>query len=291
MTTIHPEIAEQAPPSEPALRRRLRIFGNPLALVGGLIVGILIFAAFAAPYLAPESPYAQNLDMRLMPPDATHWLGTDQLGRDIFSRLLFGARTAAWVVLLVALLAAPVGMLVGAAAGYYGGWADVVLMRVTDIFLAFPRLILALALVAALGPGLENAIIAIALTAWPVYARVARAETLAIRNAPFIDAARMTGAGSWWIVRRQILPLCLESVIVRAAMDMAGVILTAAGLSFLGLGAQPPTADWGAMIADGRAYMLDHWWVAAVPGIAILITSLGFNLLGDGLRDRLDPKQ
>lgn len=267
-----------------------RALANPLALAGLGIVTILLIVAVAAPWLSPELPHAQNLDARLIPPGADHWLGTDHLGRDIFSRLVHGARTAAWITALVALIAAPLGLVVGAAAGYYGGAADVILMRLTDIFLAFPRLILALALVAALGPGLENAIIAIALTAWPVYARVARAEALAVRKAAFIDAARMSGAGSWWIVRRQVMPLCLESVVVRATMDMAGVILTAAGLSFLGLGAQPPAADWGAMIADGRSYMFDQWWLAAFPGLAILITSLGFNLLGDGLRDGLDPR-
>jgi len=185
----------------------------------------------------------------------------------------------------------PVGLLVGTAAGYFGGWFDTVLMRVTDIFLAFPRLILALAFVAALGPGIENAVIAIALTAWPPYARIARAETLTIRNSDFIAAARMSGASGARILFRHVVPLCLSSVIVRVTLDMAGIILIAAGLGFLGLGAQPPSPEWGAMIASGRKFLLDQWWVATLPGLAICVVSLGFNLLGDGLRDVLDPKQ
>ena len=164
-------------------------------------------------------------------------------------------------------------------------------MRITDIFLAFPRLILALAFAAALGPGIENAVIAIAITAWPPYARVARAETLTLRNSDFINAVRLQGASSLRIILRHVTPLCLSSLIIRLTLDMAGIILTAAGLGFLGLGAQPPDPEWGAMIAKGRDYVLDQWWVAGIPGIAILIASLGFNLLGDGLRDVLDPKQ
>ncbi|WP_156419436.1 ABC transporter permease, partial [Aureimonas sp. AU12] len=170
------------------------------------------------------------------------------------------------------------------------GWTDRVLMRVTDIFLAFPRLILALAFVAALGPGIENAILAIALTAWPPYARVARAETLTVRRSDYIAAARLQGAGTPRIIIGHIMPMCLSSVIVRITLDMAGIILTAAGLGFLGLGAQPPLAEWGAMISSGRQYLLTHWWVATIPGIAILLVSLGFNLLGDALRDILDPR-
>jgi peptide/nickel transport system permease protein len=187
-------------------------------------------------------------------------------------------------------MVAPTGLLIGTAAGYLGGWVDTVLMRVTDVFLAFPRLILALAFVSALGPGIENAIIAIACTAWPPYARVARAETLTIRNSDFIAAIRLQGAGSLRIVLGHVVPLCTSSLIVRVGFDMGGIILTAAGLGFLGLGAQPPAPEWGAMIASGRRFLLDQWWVATVPGIAILAVSFGFNLLGDGLRDLLDPK-
>ena len=195
------------------------------------------------------------------------------------------------VVLVVVVTVGPIGLLVGTAAGYAGGALDTVLMRVTDIFLAFPRLILALAFVAALGPGIENAVIAIAFTAWPPYARVARAEAMVIRNADFIAATRLQGASPLRIVLRHVMPLCVPSLIVRSTLDMAGIILTAAGLGFLGLGAQPPMPEWGAMIATGRDYIFDQWWVATMPGIAICVVALGFNLLGDGLRDVLDPKQ
>ncbi|HEY7990458.1 MAG TPA: nickel transporter permease [Stellaceae bacterium] len=263
----------------------------PLATLGAAIVVASALIAFAAPLLAPYAPYAQDLAHRLEPPGGAHWLGTDELGRDILSRLIYGARVTLGIVALVSVVTAPVGLLVGCVAGYFGGWVEAVLMRVTDIFLALPRLILALAFVAALGPGIENAVLAIAIVSWPPYARVARAESLTLRHAEFIDAARLAGASGGRIVLRHIMPLCLPSVIVRMSLDMAGVILIAAGLGFLGLGAQPPTPEWGAMIATGRQYMLDHWWVAAMPGIAIAVLSLAFNLLGDGLRDWLDPKQ
>ncbi len=264
---------------------------NRLAMVGLTIVLMLVLVAVFADVLAPYSPTAGDLrTTRLLPPSAAHWFGTDDQGRDILSRLIHGSRITLFVVVLVAVLAAPVGLLVGTVAGYAGGWVDAVLMRITDIFLAFPRLILALAFVAALGPGIENAVIAIAITSWPPYARIARAETLTIRQADYISAVRLLGASPGRIVLRHIMPLCMSSVIVRVTLDMAGIILTAAGLGFLGLGAQPPSPEWGAMIAGGRAYVLDQWWVAAAPGAAIFVVSLAFNLLGDGLRDALDPK-
>jgi peptide/nickel transport system permease protein len=264
---------------------------NPLAVVGLLIVlGLLVVAALA-PVLATHSPIQQVLADRLQPPSAAHWLGTDELGRDIYSRVVYGARITLYIVGLVVLLVGPVGLLVGTVAGYVGGWLDTVLMRITDVFLAFPRLILALAFVAALGPGIENEIIAIAITAWPPYARIARAETITVRTADFIAAIRLQGASTLRIVWGHIVPLCTSSLIVRLTLDMAGIILTAAGLGFLGLGAQPPLPEWGAMISTGRQYLLEQWWVATMPGIAILVVSLGFNLLGDGLRDVLDPRQ
>jgi peptide/nickel transport system permease protein len=204
--------------------------------------------------------------------------------------VVYGSRITLFVVVLVALIATPIGLLVGTVSGYLGGWVDTVLMRITDIFLAFPRLILALAFVAALGPGIENAIIAIAITSWPPYARIARAETLMIRNSDFIAAVKLQGASTPRIILGHVVPLCLSSLIVRVTLDMAGIILTAAGLGFLGLGAQPPMPEWGAMVATGRNYLIDQWWVAAMPGLAIFVVSLGFNLLGDGLRDVLDPK-
>jgi peptide/nickel transport system permease protein len=265
--------------------------GNRLAVVGLLIVLALVLVAIFADRLAPYSPYVGDLrTTRLLAPSAAHWFGTDDQGRDILSRIIFGTRITLVVVVLVALLAAPIGLAVGTVAGYSGGLLDAALMRITDIFLAFPRLILALAFVAALGPGIENAVIAIAITSWPPYARIARAETLTIRQTEYIAAVQLMGASKWRIVLRHIMPLCVSSVIVRVTLDMAGIILTAAGLGFLGLGAQPPTPEWGAMIANGRLYVLDQWWVAAAPGAAIFIVSLGFNLLGDGLRDALDPK-
>ena len=274
-----------------AYRGWLAFRGNGLAMVGLGIVLALILAALLAPVLAAHSPYDQDLTARLRPPSAAHWFGTDELGRDILSRLLHGARVTLLIVGLVVVIVGPLGLAVGTIAGYAGGWLDVALMRVTDVFLAFPRLVLALAFVAALGPGIENAVIAIAITAWPPYARLARAETLAVRRSDFIAAARLAGASPARIVWGHVVPLCLSSVIVRLTLDMAGIILTAAGLGFLGLGAQPPMPEWGSMISTGRQYMLDAWWVAAVPGLAIVVVSLGFNLLGDGLRDLLDPKQ
>ena len=263
---------------------------NKLAMFGLIILVILIGMAIFAPWLAPQSPFSQSLADRLQPPSAAHWLGTDHLGRDIMSRLIHGSRITLFIVGTVALIAPIIGLFIGTVAGFAGGWADQVLMRITDIFLAFPKLVLALAFVAALGAGIGNAVLALAITAWPPYARLARAETLTIRNADFIAAARLQGAGPMRLLIGHIWPLCISSLIVRVALDMAGIILSAAGLGFLGLGAQPPMPEWGAMISDGRTYILDFWWVAAMPGLAIFIVSLAFNLLGDGLRDVLDPK-
>ncbi|MGH7068151.1 MAG: ABC transporter permease [Acetobacteraceae bacterium] len=267
-----------------------RLAANHLALGGLIVVLALAFVALAAPWLAPYSPYAQDLANRLAVPSAAHWLGTDGLGRDLLSRLIYGGRDTLGMVVAVVALVAPFGLLIGCAAGYLGGMVDRALMRVTDIFLAFPRLILALAFVAALKPGIESAVIAIALTSWPPYARLARADTLTVRNADFIAAVRLTGAGDARIILRHIVPLAISSVIVRVSLDMAGIILTAAGLGFLGMGAQPPAAEWGTMIATSRDYLLQQWWIPTAPGIAIFIAALAFNLLGDGLRDVLDPK-
>jgi len=287
---------------QPASRRQARLgqawrtwllfTGNRLGMIGLAIVVLLVLVAIFANVIAPYDPVLGG-DLRterLLPPSMDHLMGTDDLARDIFSRVVHGARLTLMVVALVAIIATPIGLLVGTVSGYFGGWVDTVLMRITDIFLAFPRLILALAFVAALGPGIENAIIAIAITSWPPYARLARAETLTIRNAEHIDAIRLQGASSGRIIWGHVVPLCLSSVIIRVTLDMAGIILTAAGLGFLGLGAQPPQPEWGAMIAGGRRFIIDYWWVATMPGIAIFTVSLGFNLLGDGLRDVLDPK-
>jgi len=263
---------------------------NPIAMVGLLIIAGLIGIAVMAPWITASDGLELHLANRLQAPGSEHWFGTDELGRDIFDRIIWGSRITLYIVGLVSIIVVPIGLLIGTVAGYIGGWVDTVLMRLTDIFLAFPRLILAMALVAALGPGLENAVLAIALTTWSPFARIARAEALTIRNSEFILAARVQGVSTTGILLRHVTPLCISSVIVRLTLDMAGIILTAAGLGFLGLGAQPPTPEWGAMISLGRQYLIDQWWVPTVPGIAILVVSLGFNLLGDGLRDVFDPK-
>lgn len=264
--------------------------GNPIAMTGLVIVIVLLLVAAFAPWLATTDGNVQDLNIRLLPPSPEHWFGTDQLGRDIFDRIVYGARITLYIVLLVSVIVGPIGLVVGTVAAYSGGIVDTVLMRITDIFLAFPRLILALALVSALGPGIENAVLAIALTTWAPYARIARAETITIRNSEFILATQIQGASAIRILYHHIVPLCISSVIIRLTLDMAGIILTAAGLGFLGLGAQPPSPEWGAMIASGRQFLIDQWWIPTVPGIAILTVSVGFNLLGDGLRDVLDPK-
>lgn len=267
-----------------------RLGKNPAAMLGLLILLVLVLAAILAPSLTVYGPYDQDLARRLSPPSADHWLGTDDLGRDIYSRLLHGARITLRIAALAALIAGPIGLLVGATAGYLGGWVDIVAMRVVDVFLSFPALILALAFVAALGAGINNAVIAIALAAWPPIARLARAETLSVRKSDYIAAARLTGAGPLRIIVMHVMPMCVPSVIIRITLNMAGIILTAAGLGFLGLGAQPPMPEWGAMLASGRQFMLTNWWLATMPGLAILMVSLAFNLLGDGLRDVLDPR-
>ena len=286
----------------PASRRQARLSAwyrswlafrsNPMAMFGFSILVALVLIAIFASVIAPHDPFSQDLALRLKPPGTNGFiLGSDSLGRDILSRLIYGSRITLYIVFLVALLAPIVGLFVGTAAGYLGGWVDAVLMRLTDIFLAFPRLVLALAFVSALGAGIENAVLAIVLTAWPPYARIARAETLTIRNADYIHAIKLQGASALRVITKHIWPLCISSLVIRVTLDMAGIILTAAGLGFLGLGAQPPSPEWGAMISAGRQFILDHWWVATMPGLAIFVVSLAFNLLGDGLRDVLDPKK
>ncbi|MEE9455333.1 MAG: ABC transporter permease [Paracoccaceae bacterium] len=278
----------------------LSLKSNHMAMFGLGILAFLVGVATFAPLLAPADPFIQDLALRLTPPiwiDTRpegiegYILGSDSLGRDILSRLLYGSRITLYIVTLVAIIAPIAGLFVGTVAGYTGGWVDVILMRITDIFLAFPRLVLALAFVAALGAGIENAVLAISLTAWPPYARIARAETLTIRNSDYIHAIKLQGAGALRIITKHIWPLCISSLVVRVTLDMAGIILAAAGLGFLGLGAQPPSPEWGAMISEGRKFILDHWWVATMPGLAIFTVSLAFNLLGDGMRDVLDPKE
>ena len=264
---------------------------SPTSAFGLAVLAILFLTALFAPLVATHDPYVQALGNVLQPPGEEHLFGTDELGRDIFSRLVYGARITLTIIFLVSIVVGPIGLIIGTSAGYLGGRFDTVMMRITDVFLSFPSLILSLAFVAALGPSLNNAIIAIALTSWPPIARLARAEAMTFRNADYIAAARLQGASTSRIIVKSIMPMCLPSVLIRLTLNMATVILTAAGLGFLGLGAQPPMPEWGAMIATGRRYMLDSWWLVTFPGISILLVSLAFNLLGDGLRDALDPKQ
>jgi peptide/nickel transport system permease protein len=269
------------------LARRLLL--HPLALVGLALVGLLAAVALLAPALPLADPLAQSLGERLLPPSAQHLLGTDTLGRDILARVAYGARPTLLIVALVLLASVPAGLLIGAAAGLWGGWLDAALMRVADVFMAFPRLILAIAVAATLSSGLWTAVIAIALTGWPPYARVARAEVAALRRSEFIQAAKALGVSRTRLLLRHALPLCLPSAVVRAALDAPGIVLIVSGLGFLGLGLPPPAPEWGAMVAEGRAIVFEAWWVSTLPGALILLLSLGFNFLGDALRDVVDP--
>ncbi|MDU8499017.1 ABC transporter permease [Pseudomonas syringae] len=263
---------------------------NPMTLAGLIVIGTLMIVALFAPWIATHDPLAQDLSAALRMPGAQNWFGTDEYGRDVFSRLVYGSRITLYIVMLVTVIVGPIGLLIGTVSGYFGGWVDSLFMRITDIFISFPSLVLALAFIAALGPGLEHAVIAIALTAWPPIARLARAETLSLRNADFVVAVKLQGASAVRVIGRHIIPMCLSSVIIRLTMNMASIILTAAALGFLGLGAQAPLPEWGAMISSGRRYMLESWWLVAAPGATIMLVSLAFNLLGDGLRDVLDPR-
>ena len=296
-TTTLPAAACDSTPqsSAQALRQNMARIGrkllrNPLAVAGLIVILALLLLAIFAPLVATHNPLLQDLNNTLKAPSAANWFGTDEYGRDIFSRLVFGSRITLYIISLVTVIVGPVGLAVGVVSGYFGGWVDTVFMRITDIFVSFPGLVLALAFVAALGPGLDHAVIAIALTAWPPIARLARAETLSLRKADYIVAVQLQGASPLRILLRHVVPMCLSSVVVRLTMNMAGIILTAAGLGFLGLGAQPPIPEWGAMISAGRRYMLECWWLVAMPGAAIMLVSLAFNLFGDGMRDVLDPR-
>ncbi|BAP40987.1 ABC transporter permease [Pseudomonas sp. 21LCFQ02] len=288
--------ADNTPASsmEALYKSSLRVFNhllrNPMTLAGLLVALLLVVVAAFAPWIATHDPVVQNLAAALQPPSAANWFGTDEYGRDIFSRLVYGARITLYIIALVTIIVGPIGLFIGTVSGYFGGIVDTVFMRITDIFISFPSLVLALAFIAALGPGLEHAVVAIALTSWPPIARLARAETLSLRKADFVVAVELQGASSTRIILRHIVPMCMSSVIIRLTMNMAGIILTAAALGFLGLGAQAPLPEWGAMISTGRRYMLECWWLVAVPGAAIMLVSLAFNLLGDGLRDILDPR-
>jgi peptide/nickel transport system permease protein len=269
------------------------VLKNPLTLLGLLITVLLIFTALLAPYLAPypdQGRGASNLEGRLLAPSAEHPFGTDNLGRDILSRVIFGARVSLKAALIVVAIVVLIGSPLGAIAGYYGGKLDEIIMRFADMILAFPSLLLAIAIVAALGPSLTNAMIAVSVPWWPWYTRLVRGQVVSLRERQFVEAARAAGASDKRIIFRHILPNTLSPVIVQATLDMGYVILATSGLGFLGLGTQPPTADWGVMVSAGREYILNQWWISTFPGLAIFVTVLGFNLLGDGIREFLDPK-
>ena len=257
---------------------------------GGLVVILFVLLAAFAPVIAPYEPLRGQLGERLLPPSAGHWLGTDELGRDVLSRVLHGARISLQIQVAAVGLALLLGTVLGVVSGYVGRWPDMLIMRVVDIMMAFPGIFLALAIIAALGTGLGNVIIASAIFLVPQFARVVRGSVLTLKEKEFVEAARALGERDVTIVTRYLLPNSLAPIIVQTSLRMATVLLTASGLSFLGLGVQPPSPEWGAMLSNARAYMITAPHVATVPGLAIMLVVLGFNLLGDGLRDALDPR-
>jgi len=276
-------------------RRAMRaIVADPLALFGLVIIGIVLVMAVLGPWLAPspgDGAGVVNVSERMQPPSAEYPFGTDWLGRSVLSRVILGARIAVEVSLIVVGLAIVIGVPLGAVAGYYRGWVDGLIMRVTDLFLAFPPLLLAMAIVAALGPGLQNATLALVISWWPWYARIARGLAVSLREWPFVDAARAMGIRETTIIFRHIVPNSIGPIVVQATIDIGTVILAAGGLAFIGLGARPPAPDWGLMVAEGRQYILEQWWLSTFPGLAIFFTVLAFNLVGDLLLRLLDPRQ
>ncbi len=267
---------------------------NPLLAIGAVLAGVIVLAALLAPWIAPyplDATNATHPSSTLLPPSADHWFGTDLVGRDLLTRVLFGARVSLSITVAVLLVAAVVGLTVGLAAGFFGGWLDALLMRLTDVFLAFPALLLAVALSAVLSPSAFHAAIAIAVTWWPWYARLSRAQAASIRRQGYSDAARVIGASRTRQVVRHVLPNAATPVFVQMSLDAAGIILTAATLSYLGLGAQDPTPEWGLMVSQGQSLATTAWWVVTFPGLAILLTAVAFNFIGDGLQTALDPKR
>lgn len=263
---------------------------NPLTIIGSAVLLIFIFLAIAAPLLTPYQPDSIDLAQRLQPPSSEHWFGTDEVGRDIFTRVLYGARLSLGMGISVVVIAGLIGTVIGSMAGYIGGKFGQIIMRMMDMMLAFPPLVLAMALTAALGPSLFNAMLAIAIVKIPVFVRLARSETLVVKEKLFVKAAKTFGLSDTWIIFRHIIPNVITPVIIQVTIDLGDAILLIATLGFIGLGAQPPTPEWGAMIHTGWEYFLDHWWYATFPGIAIFLASVSFNLLGDGLRDLMDTK-
>lgn len=262
---------------------------NPMTLVSMMVVGLLVVVAVFAPLLAPYNPTAVHLAGRLQPMGADHWFGTDEVGRDILSRLIYGARISIGASLIVVVVAGAVGMILGAVASFLGGWVDPVIMRATDVVLSFPSLILAIALAAALGPSLANAVLAITITKLPIYVRLGYAQAQTVRRELYVRAARTFGTGNWWIIRRHIVPNIRSAVLVQTMLDFGDAILLISTLGFLGLGAQPPTPEWGSMISTGWHYLIDQWWYPTFTGAAIFVAVMGFNLLGDGIREMFAP--
>lgn len=271
--------------------RKVREFTqHKLNLVGLGIVLTLSGAGVFAPWLAPYDPIEQDIENRVQPPNSNHLMGTDQLGRDLFSRILYGARISLKVSVMVVTISVLIGTGMGLVSGYAGGWVDEAIMRLVDLLMAFPGLLFALVVVAVLGPSLVNLLLALAVTGWTGYARIIRGEVLSVREDEFVTAAQIMGASRWRIMGRHILPNIISPIVVLATLNMGTVVLGVAGLSFLGFGAQPPTPEWGNMIANSRNTLTTAWWIANFPGMMIMLTVLGFNLLGDGLRDTLDPR-
>jgi len=290
LAQVHTAPVSLVPADVKRARKRPALLRSPLTVAGLLLITFFVLSALAAPALAPYDPIKQFLSQRLRAPSAEHWMGTDQLGRDLFSRMLFGSQLSLTVAVGVVVPVALFGIIMGLIAGYTGGMIDEVLMRITDIFLAFPSLILAMAIAGALGPSLPNAMIAIAAVSWPVYVRLVRGQVLSLRRREFVEAARSIGASTPRILARHLLPNTLAPILVQATFDMGGTILIAAGLSFIGFGAQIPSPEWGRLISDGRTYVNTQPWLPLFPGLAILLTVAAFNLIGDGLRDALDPR-
>ncbi len=263
---------------------------SPSTICGMILVLAFFIMAILGPYLAPSDPYKIDFTMRLKAPSPKNPFGTDEYGRDLLSRILYGARVSLVVGVTTLAICVPIGVVLGLIAGYFGGIIDEIIMRLTDIFLAFPALVLAMALSVAMGSGLMTVMIALAIVWWPAYVRLTRGQVLTVRENLFIEAAKAMGVSNFWIILKHILPNAISPIIVMATMDMGAVILTAAALSFIGLGAQPPTPEWGRLVADGQPYFPECWWYVFFPGMAIFLTVLGFNLLGDGIRDALDPR-
>lgn len=288
MTAVEIAATQQAAPSRHSV---LRVLRRPTARVGAVIVALFLLLTVIAPEIAPYDPYDQDFGAALQEPSLEHLFGTDQYGRDELSRVMYGSRTALLSILVADGIALIVGTMLGLIAGFYGKWVDSAAMRLVDVLLAFPYLLLALIIVAALGPSLFHSMIAIGVVATPVYARIIRGQVLAVRTTEFVLAARAIGGSATRIMLRHVLPNSFTPILVMATLQAGTVVVETAGLSFLGMGAQPPSPDWGSVLAEGQAYFLTSWWIATFPGLAIFMVVLGFNLLGDALRDHFDPRR